>query len=107
MNSLNAMFKTIHPVRATTHAGLSYRLPVVMNDQRGSLHPPVLELLSGRYTGAMFEPVIGFNSRLRESQLAGISIPVFASRSPAAQQYQTLVRELYAYAEKETLPESA
>ena len=36
---------------------------------------------------------------------AGIPIPLFATRSRATQQYQTLARELYAYVEKQTLPE--
>ena len=107
LQALDAMFKTIHHVRTTTNPMLSFRLLVVMYDLRGTLHTRVLELLRGRYAGAMFETVIGFDSKLRESQLAGIPIPLFASRSRAAGQYQTLARELYAYVEKQTLPEPA
>jgi cellulose biosynthesis protein BcsQ len=81
--------------------------PYVIYDQRGTLHTRVLELLRGKYAGALFDTVIGFDSKLRESQLAGIPIPLFATRSRATQQYQTLARELYAYVEKQTLPESA
>ena len=107
LQALDTMFKTINHVRATTNPGLCFRLLVVMYDQRGSLHTRVLELLRGRYAGALFDTVIGFDSKLRESQLAGIPIPLFATRSRATQQYQTLARELYAYVEKQTLPESA
>ena len=107
LQALDAMFKTIHHVRATTNPGLSFRLLVVMYDLRGTLHTRVLELLRERYAGAMFDTVIGFDSKLRESQLAGIPIPLFASRSRAAGQYQTLARELYTYVEKKTLPEPA
>jgi chromosome partitioning protein len=107
LQALDAMFKTIQHVRATTNPGLCFRLLVVMYDQRGSLHTRVLELLRGRYAGILFDTVIGFDSKLRESQLAGIPVPLFTSRSRAAQQYQTLARELYAYVEKQTLPESA
>jgi chromosome partitioning protein len=107
LQALDAMFKSIQHVRLSTNPGLSFRLLVVMYDQRGSLHTRVLELLRGRYAGALFETVIGFDSKLRESQLAGIPIPLFSTRSRAAQQYQTLARELYAYGEKQTVPESA
>jgi chromosome partitioning protein len=107
LQALDAMFKTINHVRATTNPGLCFRLLVVMYDQRGSLHTRVLELLRGRYAGALFDTVIGFDSKLRESQLAGIPIPLFATRSRATQQYLTLARELYAYVEKQTLPEPA
>jgi chromosome partitioning protein len=107
LQALDAMFKTINHVRATTNPGLCFRLLVVMYDQRGTLHTRVLELLRDRYAGALFDTVIGFDSKLRESQLAGIPIPLFATRSRATQQYQTLARELYAYVEKQTLPESA
>jgi chromosome partitioning protein len=107
LQALDAMFKTINHVRATTNPGLCFRLLVVMYDQRGTLHTRVLELLRGKYAGALFDTVIGFDSKLRESQLAGIPIPMFATRSRATQQYQTLARELYAYVEKQTLPEPA
>jgi len=107
LQALDAMFKTINQVRSDTNPGLCYRLLVVMFDRRGTFHARVLELLRGRYAGALFDTVIGFDSKLRESQLAGIPVPVFASRSRATQQYQTLAREVYAYVEKQTLPESA
>ena len=74
---------------------------------RGSLHTRALELLRGRYAGALFETVIGFDFKLRESQLAGIPIPLFCHPLAGTQQYQTLARELYAYVEKQTLPELA
>jgi chromosome partitioning protein len=107
LQALDAMFKTIQQVRASTNPGLCYRLLVVMYDQRGSLHMRVLELLRGRYAHILFNTVIGFDSKLRESQLAGIPVPLFSPRSRAAQQYQTLAKELYAYVENQTLPESA
>ncbi len=103
LQALEAMFKTIQQVRASTNPGLCYRLLVVMYDQRGSLHMRVLELLRGRYTNTLFDTVIGFDSKLRESQLAGIPIPLFSPRSRATQQYQTLARELYAYVANQTL----
>lgn len=107
LQTLDTMFKIIQQVRANTNPGLCYRLLVVMYDQRGSLHMRVLELLRGRYHDALFNTVIGFDSKLRESQLAGIPIPLFSPRSRATQQYQTLARELYNYVENQTLPESA
>jgi len=107
LQALDTVFKTISNVRTKTNPGLSYRLLVAMFDHRGSLHTRVLEMIRERYQHAMFETIIGFDTKLRESQLAGIPITVFAPKSRSTLQYQNLARELYTYVQKQSLPEQA
>lgn len=97
LQALDAMFKTIQQVRVKTNPRLSFRLLVVMFDKRGALHTRVLEMARQRYPDALFEIAIGFDTRLRESQLAGVPITVFAPSSRAAQQYRILAQELLSY----------
>ncbi|MFZ6027376.1 MAG: ParA family protein [Chloroflexota bacterium] len=104
LQALDAMFKSIQRIRTQTNPYLCFRLLVVMFDARGSLHKKVFEMIQKRYQGALFETVIGFDTKLREAQLAGIPIPVFAPHARATQQYQLLVQELTAYVEKQSNP---
>jgi len=105
LQALDTMFRTIGAVRAKTNPTVGYRLLVTMFDARGSLHGRVLEMIRERYGNALFETMIGFDSKLRESQLAGIPITIYAPKSRATQQYQLLARELYAYVEKQIVPQ--
>jgi chromosome partitioning protein len=107
LQALETMFRTISSVRAKTNPYLAFRLLVVMYDHRGSLHSRVLEMVRSRYESALFETMIGFDSKLRESQLAGIPITHFAPKSRATLQYQTLAQELIAYVEKQSHPQPA
>jgi cellulose biosynthesis protein BcsQ len=60
-----------------------------------------------RYANALFETVIGFDSKLREAQLAGMPVSVFAPQSRATQQYRALVQETLAYVHKQSTPQPA
>jgi chromosome partitioning protein len=107
LQALDSMFKTIQQTREKTNPYLCFRMLVVMYDGRGSLHKKVLEMVQRRYGNALFEASIGFDSKLREAQLAGMPVSIFAPHSRATQQYQQLAQEILAYVHKQSTPQPA
>ncbi len=74
-----------------------------MFDRRGKLHSQLYEKLKEHYTDAIFETVIGFDSKLRASQIAGQPITLFAPKTRAAIQYRNLAKEMYTYVQKRSV----
>jgi chromosome partitioning protein len=97
LQALDGIFKAIASVRARTNPKLEYRLLITMFDRRGLLHTRVLAMLRDRFAPVMFETMIGFDSKLRESQLVGIPITIHAPRTRATLQYTSLAIELYRF----------
>lgn len=107
LQALETMFRSIQSVRTRSNPHLCFRLMITMFDRRGTLHARVLQMVRQKYNHALFENVIGFDSRLRESQLAGLPITEFAPQSRSTQQYRALASELYAYVQKQSLQPTA
>jgi chromosome partitioning protein len=97
LQALDGIFKTVASVRARTNAKLEYRLLITMFDRRGLLHTRVLAMLRDRFSPVLFDTMIGFDSKLRESQLVGLPITIHAPRTRATRQYMSLAVELYRY----------
>lgn len=101
--ALESLFKLIQLVRAKTNPQLSYRLLVTMFDQRGLFHKQLLDQIQQYYRPALLETVIGFDSKVRESQLSGAPVTTFAPKARAAQQYRSLAQELQGYVQRQVL----
>lgn len=95
LQALDGIFKAIASVRAKSNPRLHYRLLVTMFDRRGLLHTRVLDMLRERFREVLFKHMIGFDSKLRESQLVGLPVIAHAPRTRAAIQYRLLAGELY------------
>jgi len=91
------MFEVIHLVREKTNPRLVYRLLVSMFDGRGTFHTRMLEKMREYFKEGMLQTLIGFDTKLRESQLAGQPITIYAPQSRGAQQYRQLAEELNVY----------
>ena len=104
LQTLSSVFKFIDKARALYNPRLHYRMLVTMFDRRGKLHTDILDKMQSQYRNALFETKIGFDSKLRASQIAGVPITDFAPRTRAAQQYRTLASEILAYVEKRKTP---
>jgi chromosome partitioning protein len=107
LQALDSTFKVIQSVRAKVNPTLRLRLLVTMFDRRGALHAQALAQVRQRYGHLLFETTIGFDSKLRESQVAGVAVPLYAPASRATGQYLALARELSAYVEKKSIPQAA
>ncbi|NPV76706.1 MAG: ParA family protein [Anaerolineae bacterium] len=100
LQALESMFRLIRLIRAKNNAQLRYRLLVTMFDRRGKFHARVFELLREHYSNALFKATIGFDTRVRESQMAGIPLTIFSPNCRAAEHYRSLSKELLFYVQK-------
>ena len=107
LQALESVFKTIETVRAKGNPGLRYRLLVTMFDKRGSLHKRVLEYVREKYAAALLQTIVGFDTKIRESQLLGIPLTLHAPGTRAVQQYRSLANELRAYVKTQTVSQPA
>ncbi len=103
MQALDSPFRLISLVRAKTNPRLAYRLLVTMFDQRGNLHTRMLAQLREHFGASLLETVIGFDSKLRESQMLGRPMTEHAPQSRATQQYRQLAQELLQYVRRPVL----
>ena len=100
IQAITPIFGFLRRVRSEHNHNLSYKLLVTMFDRRGKLHTQLYERLTAHYTSAIFRTVIGFDSKLRASQIAGQPVTTFAPRTRAAGQYRDLANEINAYVQK-------
>ena len=103
MQALNSTFELVRAVRVKTNSLLKYRLLITMFDLRGRLHSQALGQLQQHFNNSMFRTIIGFDSKLRESQVAGKPITTYAQISRSAQQYRQLAEELLTYVQRPVL----
>ena len=104
IQAIGSTFNYIRQVRSEYNPQLSYKVLVTMFDLRGKLHIQLYEKLQEYYGEALFDTIIGFDSKLRSSQIAGQPISVFASKTRAAEQYRNLAQEIVAYVHKRRIP---
>ncbi|MBF8284417.1 MAG: AAA 31 protein [Anaerolineales bacterium] len=104
MQALDSVLKLVNLVRAKTNPPLVFRLLVTMFDQRGHLHSRILAHLQQHFGNSLLQTAIGFDSKLRESQLVGQPITVHAKQSRGTQQYRQLAEELLTYVRRQVHP---
>jgi chromosome partitioning protein len=97
IQALTDMFELIRLIRNRTNPELSYRLLVTMFDRRGTFHTRMLEQMRNYFNIGLLNTIIGFDTKLREAQLAGTPVSVHAPHSRGAQQYRQLAEELKVY----------
>jgi chromosome partitioning protein len=68
-----------------------------MFDGRGSFHTRMLEQMREYFKEGLLDTIIGFDTKLREAQVAGQPITTYAPLSRGAQQYRQLAEELLHY----------
>jgi len=101
MQALRYSLELVGMVRAKTNSSLSYRVLITMFDGRGSLHTRSLAQLQQHLASALFQTVIGVDSKLRESQLAAMPITVYSHNSRVTQQYRQLAEELQTHVQQQ------
>jgi chromosome partitioning protein len=101
IQALTDMFELIRLIRNRTNPELSYRLLVTMFDRRGTFHTRMLEQMRNYFNVGLLSTIIGFDTKLREAQLAGTPVSIHAPSSRGAQQYRQLAEELNVYVTKQ------
>jgi chromosome partitioning protein len=100
IQALADMFELVRLIRNRTNPDLAYRLLVTMFDGRGTFHTRMLEMMQGHINNGLLTTIIGFDTKLREAQLAGSPVTIHAPHSRGAQQYRQLAEELKVYVTK-------
>lgn len=90
---LNRLLDIVAAVQEHTNPPLTYRLLATLYDQRNSICQTVLGQLQTHFAGAILQSVIGIDTRLRESPIAGEPIILYAPKTRASEQYRQLARE--------------
>jgi len=103
IQAINTIFSYIRQVRGENNPQLRFKLLITMFDRRGKLHTQLYERLKAHYNTAVFETIIGFDSKLRAAQVAGQPITIFAPKTRAARQYRDLAKEIKAYVQERRL----
>jgi chromosome partitioning protein len=97
IQALRDMFELVNVVRDRTNPPLTYRLLVTMFDARGKFHAGLRDQLQNLFGEGLLRTTIGFDTKLREAQAAGLPITVHAPHSRGAAQYRALAEELLPY----------
>jgi chromosome partitioning protein len=97
VQALTDMFDVVNLVRERTNPQLVYRLLITMFDGRGNFHTRMLEQMRAYFKHGLLQTIIGFDTKIREAQLAGLPVTVYAPLSRGAQQYRQLAEELMIY----------
>lgn len=91
---LSRLLDIVSEVQKRTNPGLKYHLLATLYDRRNNICRTVLEQLQTHFSTAIFETVIGVDTRLRESPATGEPVLVYAPRTRAATQYRQLAQEI-------------
>ncbi|MBN1438006.1 MAG: ParA family protein [Anaerolineales bacterium] len=102
IQALKDLFELVHDIRQRTNPALVYRILVTMFDRRGTFHATMLEQLRECFGEGILSTVIGFDTKIREAQAAGIPVTVHAPHSRGAAQYRQLAEELLPYVAPKT-----
>lgn len=94
LQALHTVLKTIINLRKKANPSLTYKLLITMYDKRGKFHAHVYEQIIEHFANATFDTIIGFDTKLRESQLCELPIITHARSTRAAKQYRQLAQEL-------------
>lgn len=97
VQALTDMFAVVNLIREKTNPQLVYRLLATMFDGRGTFHTRMLAQMQEYFKDGLLQTVIGFDTKIREAQLAGQPVTAYAPQCRAAQQYRQLAEELFAY----------
>jgi chromosome partitioning protein len=107
IQALSDMFELIRLIRDRTNPDLAYRLLVTMYDGRGTFHARMLEQMKDHFNDGLLNTIIGFDTKLREAQLAGQPISIHAPQSRGATQYRQLAEELKVYVKQQSQIQAA
>jgi chromosome partitioning protein len=94
IQALTDMFEIVNLIRERTNPYLMYRLLITMFDRRGTFHTRMLEQMRVYFKEGLLQTIIGFDTKLRQAQLAGLPVTVYAPQSRGAEQYRQLAEEL-------------
>ncbi len=94
LHGLKLLFDTLRTLNKILPSPVRYKALPTMYDKRAKACTKVLELMRNKMGSAMFETVIGVDTRFREASALGTSIYTIAPESRGAQAYDALSEEV-------------
>jgi chromosome partitioning protein len=101
-HGLRNLMAMIRRVRTQTNPDLAYFILITMMDRRNRIHRTLSEQLRLTFKEGLLETVIEIDTKLRESNVAGLPITHFTPHSRSALQYRALAQELIQDVQKNT-----
>jgi chromosome partitioning protein len=101
-HGLRNLMAMIRRVRTQTNPDLAYFILITMMDRRNRIHRTLSEQLRLTFKDGLLETVIEIDTKLRESNVAGLPITHFTPHSRSALQYRALAQELIQDVQKNT-----
>jgi chromosome partitioning protein len=98
--ALRNMMAQIKEIREKYNPNLTYRLLMTQFDGRNKIHRTMSDHLHQVFGLGVFQSIIEMDTKLRESQIAGLPIIFHSPKSRAAMQYRALSQEIITYAKK-------
>lgn len=96
LHGLKLLFDTLRTLNKVLPSPVKYRAVPTMYDRRTKACTRVLTLLHQKLGAAMFETIVGVDTRFREASAMGCSIFEIDPRSKGAQAYAALAEEVLA-----------
>ena len=101
-HGLRNLMAMIRRVRTQTNPDLAYFILITMMDRRNRIHRTLSEQLRLTFKEGLLETVIEIDTKLRESNVAGLPITHYTPHSRSALQYRALAQELIQDVQKNT-----
>jgi chromosome partitioning protein len=106
-HGLNEILNTANYVREHFNPQLRCRILITLFDRRNRVHHTLYAQIKQAWGTALCDTIIEIDTRLRESQVFGQPITLFAPKSRAALQYQALAEEIMRYAQQQKTAQPA
>jgi len=103
--SMVAVGRTVNwitQIQKKYNPGLTYRILVTMFSKGVMTHTMMYEKLSDSLKDKLFQTVIFTNSKLRESQIAGIPIINYSPKAISSEQYRQVAKEVLDHVQSES-----
>jgi chromosome partitioning protein len=101
-HGLRNLMAMIRRVRTQSNPDLAYYILITMMDRRNRIHRTLSEQLRLTFKDGLLETVIEIDTKLRESNVAGMPITHYTPHSRSALQYRALAQELIQDVQKNT-----
>jgi chromosome partitioning protein len=98
--ALRSMMKIVKELREKVNPNLTYRLLITQFDGRSRIHRTMSEHLQKVFGSGVLSSRIEMDTKLRESQIAGMPIIFHSPKCRSAMQYRALSQEILDYAQE-------
>ena len=98
--ALRTMMKVVKQIREEYNPEITYRLLITQFDGRNRIHNMMKEHLEKVFGFGVLQSTIELDTKLRESQIAGMPIIFHSPKSRSAMQYRALSQEILTYAQE-------